>query len=283
MKILLNRLRALLTSLSLRASLMVGIIATCGALHSAFTRDSSPLEELKLSELKITQVKPAGAQLMRLRTGLHRLNSYADHAQTAPHIILVHGYKSRGYEWVRPAHQLAQRGVIYFYRWNWNVCPEVGGRQLLSALRELIATRTITELEVYGHSYGGVISSVMAAQYRAEVPLNVHLIAAPLGGHPHLTARCGDELTRLTQPLRADPSPAPLDHLSSASPRLKLHQWRTQHLLDGAFKNLDQDPQIVAWRGEVTRLPTHYRGHRLGHNWSISWVAEQISLRPGAP
>jgi len=26
----------------------------------------------------------------------------------------------------------------------------------------------------------------------------------------------------------------------------------------------------------VTRLPESYRGRRLGHNWSISWVADEL-------
>ena len=46
--------------------------------------------------------------------------------------------------------------------------------------------------------------------------------------------------------------------------------------LDGAFKDMDHNPQLVDWHGEVIQLPAQYRGHRLGHNWSISWVTDQV-------
>ena len=56
------------------------------------------------------------------------------------------------------------------------------------------------------------------------------------------------------------------------------HEWRTIQALDGAFKDMPTDPQIVDIEGSrVTRLPETYRGRRLGHNWSISWVADEIA------
>jgi hypothetical protein len=60
---------------------------------------------------------------------------------------------------------------------------------------------------------------------------------------------------------------------------MRLHQWRTQKELDGAFSSLDFNPQVVDWRGEVIELPDSYRGHRLGHNWSISWVSDQLKAQ----
>ena len=48
--------------------------------------------------------------------------------------------------------------------------------------------------------------------------------------------------------------------------------------MDGAFNSLDHDPQVIDVQGSyVTRLPKVYNGRRLGHNWSLSWVAEEIT------
>ena len=55
-----------------------------------------------------------------------------------------------------------------------------------------------------------------------------------------------------------------------------LYEWRTQYQLDNVFKNLNKDPQSIELNGSlVTILPDTYKGNRLGHNWSISWVADE--------
>ena len=47
--------------------------------------------------------------------------------------------------------------------------------------------------------------------------------------------------------------------------------------LDGAFRDLSLDPQEVEIENSrVIRLPETYKGNKLGHNWSISWVADEI-------
>ena len=56
-----------------------------------------------------------------------------------------------------------------------------------------------------------------------------------------------------------------------------LFEWRTQHELDNAFNRLPEDPQVVDLPDSVViRLPAKYNDRRLGHNWSISWVAEKL-------
>ena len=55
-------------------------------------------------------------------------------------------------------------------------------------------------------------------------------------------------------------------------------EWRTQKKLDGAFKDLKVDPQIINLKNSnIVRLPEVYRGKKLGHNWSLSWVADEIN------
>ena len=110
-----------------------------------------------------------------------------------------------------------------------------------------------------GHSLGGVLVSHLSTR-SWHLPTRIDAVAAPLAGMGGLGIRCGYE------------PPASID----AS--VEFHQWRTRHELDNAFNNLDEDPQLVSVKGMgVTTLPDDYRGHRLGHNWSISWVADQIA------
>ena len=116
---------------------------------------------------------------------------------------------------------------------------------------------------VYAHSYGGVIAAELARADFGE-PITLHTIASPLAGHPLLTERCQFD-PRPERPLGAN---------------VTLRQWRTIHELDGAFKDLAVDPQVVDIPGsEVVVLPRTYRKRRLGHNWSVVWVAEETAER----
>ena len=231
---------------------------------------------LSLADLHPDEARSSGSRLIALPFGMHRLNTSQ---KTDPLIVLVHGYASRGYEWVYPAVQLGKQGELLFYRWDWKGCPEESGEALNKQLEQLAEANPKREIEVFGHSYGGVITAIAAVKYQGKAPLKVHMIASPLAGHPSLDGRCSESLKKLTQSLEAHAS---LDKHKTAKQqgqskeyrRVKLHQWRTRHELDGAFKKLTVDPQNVSWMGEVTRLPEHYRGRRLGHNWSISWVVD---------
>ena len=96
-------------------------------------------------------------------------------------------------------------------------------------------------------------------QWRGELPLEVHTIAAPLRGLGSLSPNCNYK------------TPTQIPKKSS------LFEWRTIQKLDGAFKNLNYDPQNVEIVGsKVTRLPGTYKNNKLGHNWSISWVADNL-------
>ena len=58
---------------------------------------------------------------------------------------------------------------------------------------------------------------------------------------------------------------------------VKSVQWKTIKTLDNAFKDLSYDPQLINFKGhEVHNLPDKYKGKRLGHNWSVSYVADEI-------
>ena len=50
--------------------------------------------------------------------------------------------------------------------------------------------------------------------------------------------------------------------------------------LDGAFKNLKTDTQIQKIEGvSAFRLPEEYKGNKLSHNWSISWVIDNLNSK----
>ena len=216
--------------------------------------------------------------------GLHLINpSTAQPHQMRPRFVLTHGYGSRGYEWVYAVTRLADYGEIYFYRWDWDQCPKRGAEGLLKAIDDLVKRDAHRPIEVWGHSYGGVITSIAAARYQGRAPLTAHVIASPVAGHPKLEGRCSTSISALTQSLQRPKGARSTKTSSTNTPTItlnahpalpKIRQWRTRHHLDGAFKRLKADPQIVDWRGEVTRLPENYRGRRLGHNWSISWVVD---------
>ena len=206
--------------------------------------------------------KASGAALMALPLGLHRLDVTAPAPAHA--VIGVHGYESEGYEWVYPLKALGRDGKarVFLYRWNTNECPEPSAAALGRTIDELLAAEPkLASIQLVSHSYGGVITALAASRYRGNVPLVADLVASPLAGHPGMSGPC--EYAGAVAP----PAGAPVT----------LRQWRTRKELDGAFRELDADPQVVELPGEVTVLPESYRGHRLGHNWSISWVVDHLS------
>ena len=117
----------------------------------------------------------------------------------------------------------------------------------------------IKKVNLIGHSYGGILVTHLLNNWKNTVTLDAHIIASPLQGNTSLNTLCGYK---------------PEVNLK---PMANLFEWRTQQDLDSAFKDLPKNPQNIEISGSfVTVLPDTYRGHRLGHNWSISWVADQL-------
>ena len=55
------------------------------------------------------------------------------------------------------------------------------------------------------------------------------------------------------------------------------HSQKEVHEHRGVFQDLNYDPQNVEIKGSnITRLPEKYKNNKLGHNWSISWVADNF-------
>ncbi|MCB9700850.1 MAG: alpha/beta hydrolase [Myxococcales bacterium] len=249
-----------LASLTLSLSLALALAPAC-----------KPSDPPTLAELQaIGDAEKAGSRLMDSPPGLHRLDADAGPKKAA--VVAVHGLESKGKEWIDPLLALADNGVeLHFFRWNDRQCPDAGARDLTAALRGLVKARPeIERITVLAHSYGGVISTLVAQGEGLGVPVELHIIASPLASVPKLRDIC-------------DFAGVPG---SAAGAAVSWRQWRTVHSEDGAFKDLEVDPQVVDLPGlEVTSLPATFEGGRLGHNRSITFVTRELDpeIVEGAP
>ncbi len=214
------------------------------------------LEELKFGE----DLKASGQRLINIPLGVHPLTPANTPSKKA--ILAVHGHKSQGYEWVTSLHQYAETGAhVYWLRWDWNQCPLGGTQDLEKAIQTIQARHPLLqELHIFAHSYGGVIATMVAQTIALALPLHIHAIASPLAGMGQLNTLC----------------PPTQIHGTSIQSHVTFTQWRTQHALDGAFKDEKIDPQLVHLPGAQTvDLPETFNGRRLGHNWAVSYASTQ--------
>ena len=203
-------------------------------------------------------VKTLGERLIDLPYGLNDLEPSADDSQEI--FIAVHGGSSEGYEWIHPIRKIdTKQKHMYFYRWPDNGCFQGSAEELVNEIYTLLnQDNSFKKVILMGHSYGGILVTDVLKHWNVVTPLEVHVVASPLLGTTMLKSICGYE------PIKIIPNNS------------LLFEWRTQHQLDSAFKDLSVDPQQINIKGSlVTVLPDTYKGNRLGHNWSISWVADE--------
>ena len=203
-------------------------------------------------------VKTLGERLIDLPYGLNDLEPSADESQEI--FIAVHGGSSEGYEWIHPIRKIdTKQKHMYFYRWPDNGCFKSSAEELVNEIYNLLnQDNSFKKVILMGHSYGGILVTDVLKHWNVVTPLEVHVVASPLLGTTMLKSICGYE------PIKIIPKNS------------LLFEWRTQHQLDSAFKDLSVDPQQINIKGSlVTVLPDTYKGNRLGHNWSISWVADE--------
>ena len=216
-----------------------------------------PLELLSLNLYELDPNKEylkSGQKLMDLDFGLHDLEAN----QTSKEILIsIHGRDSRGFEWIYPLQTIDNEVTkTYFFRWDTTKCPQ---KTIPIFMKEISAMKDIEKITILGHSYGGIFSSLLLNEIEA-IETDIHVIAAPLGSRD-LKKYCGYK------------------HPTSKNNNVSYYQWRTIKKLDYAFNSFDYDPQLIDFKeSSVIRLPHQYRGKRLGHLWSISWVADNINL-----
>ena len=217
----------------------------------------TPLELLSLNLYELDANKAylkSGQKLMDLEFGLHDLEIN----QTGKEILIgIHGRDSRGFEWIYPLQTIDNEVTkTYFFRWDTTKCPQ---KTIPILMKEISAMKDIEKITILGHSYGGILSSLLLNEIES-IETEIHVIAAPLGSSD-LKKYCGYK------------------HPTSKNNNVSYYQWRTIKKLDYAFNGFDYDPQLLDFKeSSVVRLPRQYRGKRLGHLWSISWVADNINL-----
>ena len=208
-------------------------------------------------------VRASGSLLVGLPYGLHALEPEEPDGNEL--FLAVHGWRSEGYEWVYPLQTIDNdRRHMYFFNWDTsdNRCQlDVVDEIKTSIQRELVDHSGYTSVSVIGHSLGGLVVAQLADVWDADLPLTIHTVAAPLLA---LTRDVNEEC----------PSQLP----QSERENVRFIQWRTRFELDNAFNRMDYNPMVVEIPNSiVVELPETYRERRLGHNWSISYVAEQIA------
>jgi hypothetical protein len=207
-----------------------------------------------------------GQDLIKMPYGLHQVNKSDSLAETL--IIGIHGSNSEGYEWVYPLWKLNNDFTeIYFYRWNDEQCANIDNYILINSLAKTLKDNpNIQNIKILAHSYGGLylLNSLALMEEFLETqsrPLKteIHFIASLLSPPKLISLGCN------------------MDNNFKDTYSMSIYNWKTIQSLDGAFRNYSKDPQNLKTPSSIeTRLPSKYKGRKLGHNWSISWVADQI-------
>jgi len=213
------------------------------------------------------EIKQSGKKLISKPFGLiHIINDETENDSTL--IIAVHGYKSEGYEWLHFLNQFSEHySNVYFYRYDWNNCPNEIGVEFANTIDSLLHEHNdISNIDIFGHSYGGLVITYAAAEIESEKEIRLNTIASPLAGYPRIMDDCNLQYT--------DENVLQYTNWDS---NISHHQWRTQKEQDGAYRDMSYDPQEIAlYNSTVTELPDSMDGHRLGHNWSVSWVTNYL-------
>ena len=201
----------------------------------------------------------SGQRLMSLEYGLSPLEVMNKKEKAA--VIGVHGVRSEGYEWVYPLTKLdGNDRLTLFYRWDDESCFLPSALKLNQEILLLLEKNsTIKKIVLLGHSYGGILLTWFIENWTSNTPIEIHTIASPLAGLDSISNSCN-----YVPPKKRNKN-------------VKSVQWKTIKTLDNAFKDLSYDPQLINFKGhEVRNLPDKYKGKRLGHNWSVSYVADEI-------
>ena len=217
-----------------------------------------------------TEIRTAGQQLMNQPLGVIELRNGEAHNDSVL-VMAVHGYDSRGYEWIIGLKNLANYyGSIFFFRYDWEQCPDEIAHDLATELKKIEKNGKYRKMVIFGHSYGGMVVTFAASEL-GKLKTDIHVIAAPLSGFPNLLDDCNnlsyDTGDKLKYP--------------EWNKSVRLIQHRTVHAQDGAFRELASDPQEVDLPFyQSYELPPTMDGHRLGHNWSVTWVLDKHVGKP---
>ncbi len=234
------------------------IIALALAFIFSFTIHSKEYPWLSKLDYE-NDVFKSGKELMKLEYGLHSLEEKP--VNEGSMIIAVHGSRSQGYEWIYPLKSIdSKTNDIYFFRWNDQGCPKPSAILLNELITEYVSINSgIERVILISHSYGGLLTAWFYENWSKNIPMEIHTIATPIAGMVTVNQLCGYN---------------PPEKINK---NVKVNQWITQKNIDNAFKELEVDPQIISLEKNIIYLlPDRYKNRRLGHNWSISYVIDEI-------
>ncbi len=227
------------------------------------------LDTLYLSQIPTgARVKESGQRLVHLSPGFTLITDQ-NPGEDSITVILIHGYGTRGYEWIEPIHRFAnQFGSILFYRYDWNLCPDSVATIFQRQFANLPMAIRHRPMVFIAHSYGGLVTVNILSRFPYTDKIKAHIVASPLAGYSRLTGTCTDY------------DPLTVLDKTFDKPNVEIIQWRTNPRQDGAFKDMKVDPQVVppGKNMRVIQLPDTMDGHRLGHNWSLTWMARHFRI-----
>ena len=202
--------------------------------------------------------------------GFHAVTGFVENDSSVG-LILVHGFypsdwRNKGIEWVEPIKNFSKAGVpMWFYRYDWDQCPSITALQMSSDIATLLENNNHLEsLIIIGHSFGGLIVTLVSESWDNSFPIDAHVIASGLA-----KSKFDRNYLNCVNPKKS---------IYFISKNVDFRQWRTIKSQDGIFKRLKNDPQVVKLiNGETTLLPKKWKSKRVGHNFSIL-VASDIIL-----
>lgn len=212
-----------------------------------------------------TEIRSSGNQLMEYPLGMVELKD-GEQGNDSVLVVAVHGYDSRGYEWITGLKNLATHyGSIFFFRYDWEACPDVIASDLARRILSINKAGDYKRIVIFGHSYGGMVVTFAASEL-GKVKAEIHAIAAPLSGFPKLLDNCSNLKYGSNDKLK----------YPEWEKSIRIIQHKTVHAQDGAFRDLASDPQNIDLPFDsIKELPPTMDGHRLGHNWSVTWVLDK--------
>ena len=109
--------------------------------------------------------------LFKRSDGLHNIKGY-NVQDSSFGLIMVHGYypknwQSKGFEWIEPMHALSKNKIpMWFFKYDWEGCSSDIADSLKKYAMYLIENNNhLDSLWFMGHSYGGLISSLLSVKF----------------------------------------------------------------------------------------------------------------------
>ena len=198
---------------------------------------------------------------MDLPFGLHRVEPESTSVDRI--LIAIHDVNTTGSEWIRPLQLMDdEKTESHFVRWNPSECPDTSINKVSKELETLLESNdSIIRVTMIGHGLGGVYLSQFTRDWNSLVPLDVHVVAAPLSGTVGVFKEkdCG-EITPQRLP-----------------PTIRFFQWRTTTKQNELIEEHAEDPQEVELDGSlVISLPEKISDTAVTHTHALEIVATRI-------